>query len=266
MGCLWEGLAGTLLDGRFHLRSLTSAGADDAEFRADNATVTFVCPPPAQLESTRARMREAAALRHPNLLAILGAGEVTVGGRTALYLAGEPAECSLAGARLGDADARRLILDLSAALSYLEGRGLVCRSLEPHTVVRAGGCWKLADYGRMEPGERGPEGMRALAALLAEVAPRHQPFVEITAHCTELEDALVLLEAWQPRRSAWPRRAAIATVAAAVTVLALWLGTPAPPPEPPVKAVVAEPRPRTPGERRPSPMPQIRRTAAQSEQ
>jgi hypothetical protein len=258
-------MAGTLLDGRYRLRSVTYAGPDDAEFSADGATVTLLCPPAAEIESVRARMQEAARLRHPNLLTILGTGQVTVGGRTALYIAGEAAERSLAGARLNEADARRLILDLAAALGYLHGRGLVCRSLEPQTIVQAGGCWKLADYGRIEPGEPGPELMEHMGALFDEVAPKQQPFLDIARHCTDLDDALVLLEAWKPRRRAWPRHAAIVTAAAAVTVLALWLHTSAPPPEQPRAKVAAEPRPRTPGARRPSPMPVVRGTAAQPE-
>lgn len=167
---IWESLAGTVVDGRIRLLTLTYAGRTQAEFSARMSEeaggrtllLTLVEPPPGELETMRARMEDIARLQHPNLLAVVATGTVEAQGTEVLYLASESPEQTLA-ARLAAAVLRppaadELVRDLVPALEYLHAAGLVYRSLEPPAVVRAEGRWKLADFGRLHrAGQPDPE-------------------------------------------------------------------------------------------------------------
>ncbi len=159
----WEELTGAVVDGRFRLRTLTYAQRDQAEWIAQDDTepdrgpvaLTLIAPPPGEADQVRSKMLEAVALQHGRLLRLLGAGDARIPGVHALYLASESADETLVDrlrrGSLSDIETRRLVADVIAGLQYLHGRGLACRALEPQSVVRVGGVWKLADYARLHP-------------------------------------------------------------------------------------------------------------------
>ena len=159
---VWENLIGSVVEGRYRLRAMTSFGRDQAEFvaetiqgGADPLTVTLIAAPPEDMDALRSRLLLASRLEHPNLVRILSAGESAVEGRFMLYLASETPDQTLAAALasgpMPEDGVRGLALDVLGALSFLHQQGLGYRSLDPQTVVRVNGQWKLADYGQVCP-------------------------------------------------------------------------------------------------------------------
>lgn len=162
----WHDLLGTDIAGRYNLRSLVYAGRRQAEFQAVVAdegaspvSVALVEPEPSEAEQELAAIDRAKRLQHPNLLHVLDGGEYLLDDTPMLFIVTEGAERTLA-----DAAAARelpkpgeLLEDLLSALEWLHAQGLVYRSLDAETIVRAGGRWKLADLsqvheiGRFEP-------------------------------------------------------------------------------------------------------------------
>jgi rare lipoprotein A len=167
----WQELIGTVVEGRYRLRSLTYSGRDQAEYLADTAesqsrgealTVTLIAAAPEEIDGLRSQLLIASRLQHPNMVRILSAGESAVEGRFMLYLASETPDQTLADALasgpLPKDAVRGLASHILGALSFLHDEGLVYRSLDPNTTVRANGRWKLADYGQVAPsGEPAPE-------------------------------------------------------------------------------------------------------------
>lgn len=167
----WEELIGTVVEGRYRLRSLTYSGRDQAEYLADTAesqtrgealTVTLIAAAPDEIDELRSQLLIASRLQHPNMVRIHSAGESAVEGRFMLYLASETPDQTLAdtlasGPLPKDA-VRGLASHIIGALGFLHDEGLVYRSLDPQTTVRVNGRWKLADYGQVAPsGEPAPE-------------------------------------------------------------------------------------------------------------
>ncbi|MCZ2076505.1 MAG: septal ring lytic transglycosylase RlpA family protein [Bryobacteraceae bacterium] len=172
--CDWEYLIGTVIDGKYRLRTLTYSGSDQAEFIAtgldqdaslSQVALTLVAPAPALLDEMEAEMRASSRLEHPNLLKIAGVGRYTLSGITLLYLAAEAPDASLADCLTtgpcSEAETRQLVEDVLAGLTFVHAGGLVYRSLEPQTTVRAGGRWKLADLGRLHPAGEAKEPLPA---------------------------------------------------------------------------------------------------------
>ena len=167
----WEELIGTVVEGRYRLRSLTYSGRDQAEYLADTAesqtrgealTVTLIAAAPDEIDELRSQLLIASRLQHPNMVRILSAGESAVEGRFMLYLASETPDQTLADALasgpLPKDAVRGLASHIIGALGFLHDEGLVYRSLDPQTTVRVNGRWKLADYGQVAPsGEPAPE-------------------------------------------------------------------------------------------------------------
>ncbi len=183
IACDWEYLIGTVIDGKYRLRTLTYSGSDQAEFIATSldreaspsgVALTLVAPAPAHLEEMEAEMRASSRLEHPNLLKIVGVGRYAVSGITLLYLAAEAPDASLADCLTtgpcSEAEARQLVQDVLAGLTFVHAGGLVYRSLEPQTTVRAGGRWKLADLGRLHPAGEAQEPLPA-AVVNSPYAP-----------------------------------------------------------------------------------------------
>jgi rare lipoprotein A len=164
----WQELTGTLVAGRYTLRTLVDAGEGQAEFLAavsdeGPSLVSFALiePDPGGIGQDLEAIGRAKQLQHPNLLHILDGGACLLEGRQMLFIATEAADGSLADA-LGAGpvvEMRVLLNDLLSALEWLHARGLVYRNLDLRTIVRAGGRWKLADLSRLHPiGEFGRSG------------------------------------------------------------------------------------------------------------
>ncbi len=158
----WEDLTGHVLQGRYSLRSLISAGPSQAEFVAhavpaleesEPLSVTLIAPGEADFERQLAQIATAQQLAHPKLLRILDGGKGDFKGTTLLYVVTEPTAATLAQviaeAPLDLTEGTALTNDLLAGLEYIHGQGFVCGTLEPDTVVRAGTHWKLADLSQL---------------------------------------------------------------------------------------------------------------------
>jgi rare lipoprotein A len=162
----WQDLIGTQVAGRYTLRTLLYAGSHQSEFTATASdagekpvSIALVEPEPGEAGEELAAINRARQLRHPSLLHILDAGECLLEGVPTLFIVTEAAESTLAGTlAAGPVPAPRALLeDVLAALEWLHAQGLVYRNLEPDTIVRAGGRWKLADLSQLHPaGEFGP--------------------------------------------------------------------------------------------------------------
>lgn len=155
----WQGHLGTVVAGRYTLRTLVYAGRRQAEFLAVTAdqderrvSVALMEPDRDEFDRELAAINRAKQFEHPNLLHVLDGGEYPWDGARTLFIVTEAAEGTLAEAlakgQVGPAD---LLDDLLPALEWLHGQGLVYRNLHPDTVVRAGGRWKLADLSRLHP-------------------------------------------------------------------------------------------------------------------
>jgi len=167
----WESLIGTVIEGRYRLRTLTYSGRDQAEYAADSTepqttgeplTVTLIAAAPDEMDAVRSQLLVASRLQHPGLVRILSTGEAAVEGQFMLYLASETPDQSLADALASGPFPRDavsgLALHLLDAFSFIHEQGLVYRALDPQTTVRVKGRWKLADFGCIcAIGERHPE-------------------------------------------------------------------------------------------------------------
>jgi rare lipoprotein A len=108
-------------------------------------------PDPSEFDQELAAINRAKQLQHPNLLHVLDGGEYSLDGARMLLIVTEAAGGTLAEALAEgqQVEPAALLEDLVAALEWLHGQGLVYRNLEPDTVVRADGRWKLADLSRL---------------------------------------------------------------------------------------------------------------------
>ena len=153
----WQDHIGTVVAGRYTLRTLVYAGRRQAEFLAVTpdqderpVSVALMEPDPDEIDRELAAVNRARQLRHPNLLHVLDGGECPWDGAQMLFIVTEAVEGTLAEA-LAEVQAgpAALLDDLLPALEWLHGQGLVYRNLHQDTVVRAGGRWKLADLSRL---------------------------------------------------------------------------------------------------------------------
>jgi rare lipoprotein A len=162
----WQDLIGVQVAGRYTLRTLLYAGRHQSEFLATASdpgetpvSIALVEPEPGEAEQELAAIARARQLRHPNLLQILDAGECVLEDVPMLFIVTEAAQSTLAGTlAAGPAPAPVTLLeDILTALEWLHAQGLVYRNLEPETIVRADGRWKLADLSQLHPaGEFSP--------------------------------------------------------------------------------------------------------------
>ncbi len=153
----WQDHIGTVVAGRYTLRTLVYAGRRQAEFLAVTpdqderpVSVALMEPDPDEIDRELAAVNRAKQLQHPNLLHVLDGGECPWDGAQMLFIVTEAVEGTLAEA-LAEVQAgpAALLDDLLPALEWLHGQGLVYRNLHQDTVVRAGGRWKLADLSRL---------------------------------------------------------------------------------------------------------------------
>jgi rare lipoprotein A len=162
----WQDLIGVQVAGRYTLRTLLYAGRHQSEFLATTpdpgetaVSMALVELEPGEAEEELAAIARARQLRHPNLLQILDAGECVLEGVSMLFVVTEAAESTLAGALTAGPLPKpvALVEDVLTALEWLHAQGLVYRNLDPETIVRADGRWKLADLSQLHPaGEFSP--------------------------------------------------------------------------------------------------------------
>jgi len=155
-------LEGQLLDGRYHLKRKLGEGAYGVVYEAETlflgevvkrVAVKFLSP---SCDEAKARVLEEvqamARLSHPHLLGFRTAGEVDLPAyKGDLFLVAEFADFSLEeklrGALLSVGETLELVRHLALALEYLAQHRSVHRDLKPANILRAGNCWKIADFG-----------------------------------------------------------------------------------------------------------------------
>jgi serine/threonine-protein kinase len=101
----------------------------------------------------RREIQLAARLHHPHIVPLLAAGEVKVGGDTLLYYTmplvdGESLRARLArDGKLQPAEALRIFREVTDALAYAHGQGVVHRDIKPDNILLSGGHAEVADFG-----------------------------------------------------------------------------------------------------------------------
>ena len=212
----WQDLLGTQVAGRYILRDLVYAGRRQAEYvgaAVDDGevpvSVALIEPEPGEVEQELAAIARAKQLQHPNLLHVLDGGECPVESTRMLYIVTEAAQGTLAEVRAAGPppEPAALLEDLLAALEWLHAQDLIYRTLDPDTIVRVNGRWKLSDLsqvhssGQFEPAPASrtapPEAASGLVlpawdswtlgVLLRDLLPQIQPapFDAIVRGCLE---------------------------------------------------------------------------------
>ncbi len=101
----------------------------------------------------RREIQLAARLHHPHIVPLLAAGVVKVGGDTLLYytmprVVGESLRARLArDGKLQPAEALRIFREVTDALAYAHGQGVVHRDIKPDNILLSGGHAEVADFG-----------------------------------------------------------------------------------------------------------------------
>jgi len=154
---------GTVLDGTVRV----GAPLGDGLFAAQYINAPPNQPPivvrflPVTSEAVLQRYLEASFLNHAHILHCEGAGEVAIQGRSYVYAVLAEFESRLSDILrdrlLSNEETAELGRHLCAALSYLHGQNLVYCNLEPSTVARANGVWKLCEFSQMRVAGRGYE-------------------------------------------------------------------------------------------------------------
>jgi eukaryotic-like serine/threonine-protein kinase len=89
-----------------------------------------------------------AGLQHPNIVPVLGAGEVD--GHPYLvmpYVAGESLRAKIAEGPMRVPDVVRILRDVARALAYAHERGVVHRDIKPDNILLSSGAAVVADFG-----------------------------------------------------------------------------------------------------------------------
>ena len=102
----------------------------------------------------RREIQLAARLHHPHIVPLLAAGEVKLDGdQTLLYYTmplvdGESLRARLArDGKLQPAEALRIFREVTDALAYAHGQGVVHRDIKPDNILLSGGHAEVADFG-----------------------------------------------------------------------------------------------------------------------
>jgi rare lipoprotein A len=159
----WKDFIGTPVSGRYILRNLVYSDLRQAEFLAvamegdeEPVSIALVEPEPGEVETELAAISRAKQLQHPNLLQVMDGGECVLDGTQMLFIVTEASQGTLAAEPRPDLSV--LLGDVLSALDWLHSQNLVYRNLDPETIVRANGHWKLADLSRVHPaGQFGDE-------------------------------------------------------------------------------------------------------------
>jgi rare lipoprotein A len=153
----WQDLIGTSVAERYVLRNIVYSGRRQAEFLADSnggempVSVALVAAEPYEIAQELEAISRARELKHSNLLQVMDGGECQVDDTKLLFVVTEVAQGTLADAITAGQrpNPKELVEDLLAPLAWLHSQKLIYRNLDPETVVRANGHWKLADLSQV---------------------------------------------------------------------------------------------------------------------
>ena len=122
------------------------------EVALDRPVVVKVLPPElaasVSVERFRREILVSAALQHPNIVPVLGAGEVAGLPYFLMpYVAGESLRARLARGPLGIREAVGVLRDVTRALAHAHRNGLVHRDIKPDNILLSGGAAMVSDFG-----------------------------------------------------------------------------------------------------------------------
>lgn len=178
-GYSWRQFEGQILDGRVRVGPLIGGG-NEAMFSGEwvgiagpEITVRLTNASP---EPVLERYLEASFFDHPNLLGCFGAGEIGGPGGRVVYAIlarfDERLSDILTGGPLSPDAALEMGRQIASGLAYLHRQNIVHCNLDPFTVVRTAGAWKLADYSELRVAGRGYGAeTRRLVAARASTPP-----------------------------------------------------------------------------------------------
>ncbi|HME38085.1 MAG TPA: TonB family protein [Steroidobacteraceae bacterium] len=146
MSEVWEKWEGQVINGVWPLRRFLGGSDHSGVFLTEsqaqnlpNAALKLVPAVPAGWEAQLARWSTAAALSHPHLIRLLGAGRCELGERPFLFVVMEHAEQTLSQIlphrALTPDEVREMLRPVLAALAYLHGRQLVQGQLKPTNIL-----------------------------------------------------------------------------------------------------------------------------------
>jgi serine/threonine protein kinase len=184
---VWDRFEGLSIAGKYSLRRLLESGEESALFLAggegeERIAVRLVRDSAGEATAQAALWRRIASLPHPNLVRILGAGELEVDGILVAWAAMEHPEENLGEVLYDRAltaeEARHALVATTAALAHLHAHGLAHGAINPWSVVAVGETVKISAAGAYEAG---PEGIaadvRALGLTACEMLTRRVPEV-----------------------------------------------------------------------------------------
>ncbi len=152
----WTTLQDTAVDDTFRLQSFLGADENSASYSAKplhepdlNAVIRLYAAPNEEAAQKQIQLwQQAKTFDHPSLIRVLGAGHVTNGQHSLIYVALEPAderlESVLRERPLDANEAGEILKSLSGALQYLHERNLVHGVLSPEQVFAVGDRIKIS--------------------------------------------------------------------------------------------------------------------------
>lgn len=186
-GMLWTDLEGQELNGRWRIKKLVRPEGRAAWFEASDADGT-----PAMLSVTETlndedelleRLKAAAEIRHPNVVAIREAAIVHMGDVPLVIAAMEMTEENLGDVlrerALSAAEARQVLDAVLAGLAAMHGRGLTHGRMDAASVLATGDTVKLRSDCLQIPGDefaaRAAEDIRGVGRIVTQTVTRRIP-------------------------------------------------------------------------------------------
>ncbi|MGO9423813.1 MAG: TonB family protein [Steroidobacteraceae bacterium] len=172
MSEVWTKWEGECIDGTFPLRRLLSGSDHSGVFLAENTAqnlsdvaIKILPADPALAEAQLSHWKAAAALSHPHLVQLLGAGRCQLGGRPFLFVVMEYAEQTLSQIlpkrALSPDEVWEMLPPVLDALAFLHGRNLVQGRLKPSNLLVVNDRLKLASDTIRAAGESMAGGARS---------------------------------------------------------------------------------------------------------
>ena len=188
---LWNNLEGSVIEGRYPLRKLVRSEGRCAWFESQSVeggskpVVISLTESLNDQDVLLARLRAAAQLRHPNVVAIEQTGVATLHGEPLVYAVAEYTEENLADVlrdrALSQEEARQLLNGMLAGLSAIHGKKLVHSRMEAASVLAAGETIKLRSDCIQQPGtdasfaSLAAEDVRGLGNTVFQALTQRQP-------------------------------------------------------------------------------------------
>ena len=176
----WQRLIGETIEPGYSLQALVRSEMRMATFAARNEAqngaevlLTAIRCATEECDLYFRRFMEAKFFRHPNVMAVLNAGQAKVNGTDLTFVVTEPGQYTLQSALPLDREAVwNLCRDLLAGLGYLHSENLVYCALRDETTWRVGDHWKLGDFHQLRLSGKGRIAeTRALMGRMPETPP-----------------------------------------------------------------------------------------------